>query len=145
MKQTKDNHWVLIPPTVLADKSLPAGTKILYGRVLGLTEQRGYCWASNEFLGECIGLSKNTVKKYLGVLYKRGFLSYEIKRNSKTKEVNERRIYPALVDHDTRGRRTPRGSEDPTSIKEEIDKREKGLQLLRDKIGELKKDKKEDI
>jgi len=116
--------WVLIPPTILHEKKIPTGAKILYGRVLGLTKRKGYCYASNDYLAEGIGLSKSTIKKYLMILYKRNYLAYKLERDKKTKEVKGRRIYPrissTLGDYNIPPRRIPRRLNYPTSIKREF-------------------------
>jgi len=95
-EDNKDETFVIIPPTVLADKRLSAGEKMVYGRVFGFIKAYGYCKATNEYLGVHIGMSKNTVRNYLSKLYEYGYLRYELVRDEK-KEVIDRKIYPTLV------------------------------------------------
>ncbi len=145
MKSEKEDKatWVLIPPTILVDKRVPAGGKMVYGKVLGLMKSKGYCWGSNDYLGESLGLSKHTIKKYLRLLYKLDYLRFELIRDKK-KEVKERRIYPTLGDRSILPRRLPRIPEYPKSIKdkdkEEIDfkKTNKGLEKVGDTLKDLK-------
>jgi len=91
-------YWIIIPPPIVADNNLPAGAKILFGKILGLINKKGYCWASADYLGKHIGLAKDTVKKYLSLLYEKGYLRYELVQKS-DKQVEERRIYPTLGDN----------------------------------------------
>ena len=99
-KAGKTEHsapWVIIPPTVLGDERLSAGEKLVYGRVFGFMQKHGCCLASNDYLARYIGMSKNTVRNYLGKLYELGYLRHELIRDERNNEVIERRIYPALT------------------------------------------------
>jgi len=134
---TEITNWVLIPPVVLADERLSSTDKMIYGKALGLSNQKGYCFASNDYIGEHIGVSKESVKKSLQKLYKYNLLTYTLIRD-KNKQVKERRIYPTLGENATLGGVKGMGSISPTSIKEKIkvnrfDKKEleKGMQNLR--------------
>ena len=99
--------FVIIPPTVLCDPRLSAGEKMVYGRVFGFIKAHGYCNASNDYIGQHIGMSKNTVRNYLSRLYDLGYLRYEVIR-SESKEILERRIYPTLVPPEVLPSTTPR-------------------------------------
>lgn len=95
------DHWCLIPPTVLDDVEVPSSAKLLFGRILGLTQRNGYCWATNEFLAEQMGVDARTVRRHIGLLKKKDYLSVE-------DENGERRIVCHVrgEDKNVRGGRT---------------------------------------
>jgi len=88
--------WSLIPPAILCRKDLSANEKLLWGRINGLTTKEGYCFASNEWLGEQIGLSSSTVSDIISSLVRKNLLHREIIRNENN-EIVERRLYPLSV------------------------------------------------
>lgn len=87
--------WCLIPAFILSRTDLSLSEKVLYGRILGLADKGGYCFASNAWLGEQIGLAQGTVANMISRMAKKGLLRVEVLRNEKN-EVTERRIYPLL-------------------------------------------------
>lgn len=91
-----ENYWILIPPQIAGNENLPAGAKLVFGRIFALSSKEGYCWASNEYLSLGIGLKKTTVRDYVLLLAKRGYIRVELDRNEK-KQIIERRIYLSLV------------------------------------------------
>ncbi len=87
--------WVLIPPTVMADSELNNSQKMLMGRIMGLVKKKGYCYASNGWLGNQLDLSPKTVSNYIEKLREEGFVKREIIKNDND-QVKERRIYPQI-------------------------------------------------
>lgn len=88
--------WCLIPPEVMARKDLSANEKLIIGRVNGLRNEEGFCFASNEWLGKQIGLSEGTVSNIISLLVKKKLLRREIIRNERN-EVIQRRLYPLSI------------------------------------------------
>jgi hypothetical protein len=83
---------VLIPSHIIARKDLTPSEKMLYGRINGLTGDRGYCWAHNQWLGEQLDLGKDTVRHMIRKMTKMGLLRVEVLKTS-TSEVLERKIF----------------------------------------------------
>ena len=54
--------WIMIPPMIVAATDLSMGEKVVCGRVIGLIGKRGYCFASNEWLGKQLGYSDRTIE-----------------------------------------------------------------------------------
>jgi len=71
----KSVGWCLIPPWVMAHPGLNITEKVLYGRVLGLSGNRGCCYASNQWLAGQIGVAPQTVANHLSHLAKLGMIS----------------------------------------------------------------------
>ena len=91
MKKELTVGWCLIPPYIVAS-DLSANEKLVYGRIMGLTGKRGYCDASNFWLGKQLNLDDGTVKNIVVSLKKKGLLEVNLKRDSSHK-VTKRFIF----------------------------------------------------
>jgi hypothetical protein len=58
MNEKTFSTYSVIPTEVILSKDLSSTAKILYGIISSLCNEKGYCWASNEYLGSLIGISK---------------------------------------------------------------------------------------
>lgn len=86
-----------IPASIMAEPTLTLLQKVLLGRVIGLLNKHGYCYASNKWIGSQIVNSgkptpPKTVANNLVELNRKGFLNVEVIRNEKN-EVVQRHIY----------------------------------------------------
>lgn len=88
-------YWAGIPAPVRYDKSLRPNAKLLYADINSLADRKGYCWASNEYLGSNLGIAARTVSDLVGTLAERKHITVEVLRDPKTNEVIERRIWIA--------------------------------------------------
>ena len=61
-----------IPAHILGDERLTPRQKLLAGRIIALTGERGYCWASNQYFMDEMGKGRTTVKRDLGYLVELG-------------------------------------------------------------------------
>ena len=70
--------YVVIPAKIFFDKDLPAGTKMLYGLISNMCNQRGYCWVKNDTLIRYLGgESDRNVRRNLAALRDRGYIRIE--------------------------------------------------------------------
>ena len=90
----------MIPPWIVADQELTLADKVVCGRVWALSNSKGYCYASNRWLGDQLGLAPGTVSNSIASLASRGHVRVEVQRNEK-KEVTSRRVYPIHSPVDT--------------------------------------------
>lgn len=97
--ESKSTGWCLIPPTILARKDLSVREKLLMGRILGLIDTNGYCYASNAWLGAQLDISKHTVTHLLTSLARKGLVSIALIKDD-TGQITERRIYPLIQTFD---------------------------------------------
>ncbi|MEO0289595.1 MAG: helix-turn-helix domain-containing protein [candidate division WOR-3 bacterium] len=99
MEENKDKNqilgWCLIPPYILSREDLSLSEKVLYGRILGLADKDGYCFASNAWLGKQINLSKTRVAHLISRLKELGLIKVEVIKDADGK-ILQRRIYPLL-------------------------------------------------
>lgn len=84
----KPNYYAVIPASVRYCKDLPAGAKLLFGEITSLTNDRGYCWASNSYFANLYGVSTKAVSRWIGELNDLGFIGVDVK----TDRGNQRRI-----------------------------------------------------
>lgn len=94
-----DIGYLYIPEYIMAMDDLSLQEKVVYGRIVGLTGEKGYCFATNEWLGKQIGLSADRVKKIISRLNKLSIIYVHVKRYTKKtrppheKWTTRRRIY----------------------------------------------------
>lgn len=106
------SFWCVAPVAVIKDKHLSQSAKLLYCLVTALQTERGYCYASNRYLADGIGLeNEESVKRLLRELSKAGYFTIEIVRDERNAVV-ERRIRPTanmpkLEDPPDESARTP--------------------------------------
>lgn len=83
--------YCIIPYSVMYDKDLSDAEVRLYIAISSLANQKGYCFASNNYLANSLGKSVGTIKRSMRHLEEKGF----IRRNISKKDDNssDRKIY----------------------------------------------------
>lgn len=85
------SYYAVIPAPILLSKTLKANSKLLYGIISSLANQKGYCYASNAYLAELLSLTRQAISKLAQDLESHNFIKIELVRQGN--EVKERRIY----------------------------------------------------
>lgn len=88
-------YYAIIPANVRYDKDLPANAKLLYGEITALCNEKGFCWASNNYFADLYGVSKVSISKWIKKLIEHGYLNSEIHYKEDSKEIEYR--YLTLV------------------------------------------------
>ena len=83
----------VIPNAILYDKRLKNGEKILYTFISSLSNKNGFCYASNAYLSEVVGVTKNTIVIYLNHLEDLGYIHRNFNADEKDNANIERKIY----------------------------------------------------
>ncbi|OSA89549.1 UNVERIFIED_ORG: hypothetical protein B2H93_15925 [Clostridium botulinum] len=83
-------YYAIIPANVRYDKDLTANAKLLYGEITALCNEKGYCWATNNYFADLYGVSKNTISVWINNLVKKGYLISEFKYKPGTNEIDKR-------------------------------------------------------
>ena len=86
-------YFAVIPATVLFNNSLKPNEKLLYALITALSNKEGYCYASNKYLGEKLGVDPKTITSWLADLRKFNYIMVDLIRNE-NKEIIQRKIYP---------------------------------------------------
>lgn len=79
----------------MADKRLNDIQKIMYGRILGLSDKYGYCNASNEWLGNQVDKSAKSVSRIVSELQSYGLIEVHLEKKG-IRSGADRKIYPTV-------------------------------------------------
>jgi len=93
VKQPKKSYCAVIPADVRYNKSLPMGARMLYGELTALANEKGYCWATNNYFAELYDVSISTISSWIAKLEQQNYIHREIIYKNGSREVDERRIY----------------------------------------------------
>ena len=89
-KQTQKNFYAVIPAFVRYDKDLQPNAKLLYGEITALSNEKGFCWAENEYFANLYNVSKTSISKWISSLIKKQYITSEIVYKQGTKEIENR-------------------------------------------------------
>jgi len=87
------SYYAIIPANVRYDIDLPPNAKLLYGEITALCNEKGYCWASNEYFAKLYNVEKRTISRWVNALVKKGYIKMELTYKEGSKEVEQRRLY----------------------------------------------------
>lgn len=73
----KPGYWAVLPAAVRYDAAIPANAKLLYAEISSLTDERGYCYATNAYFEKLYELSARTITRLIGALEKAGYIRVE--------------------------------------------------------------------
>ena len=73
-------YYAVIPSYVRYCKELEPSAKLLYGELTALSNEYGYCWASNDYFAKLYDVDTRTIQRWLETLKKNGFIEVEIKK-----------------------------------------------------------------
>jgi biotin operon repressor len=108
------NWYAVLPAQVLLSKELTDKQKLLIALISNLSNERGYCFASNKYLGDCLDCSESTIKDHLKKLedmkilgriiklkdngdfdYRSLVINIDIPKPEKTTTTAEKSAYPS--------------------------------------------------
>lgn len=61
--------------------SLTAGARLLYADLKNLSKQKGFCWATNNYLSSLYHRSARSIQRWIKALEKEGWISVEVKQH----------------------------------------------------------------
>lgn len=79
--ENKPNFYAIIPANVRYDKDLSPNAKLLYGEITSLCNEKGYCWANNNYFMELYGLSERSIQGLLKQLNEKEYIKIIIEKN----------------------------------------------------------------
>ena len=71
-------YYAVIPSHVRYDKDLCPNAKLLYGEITALSNEKGYCWATNNYFAELYGVTKASISAWIKQLYERGYMGMKL-------------------------------------------------------------------
>lgn len=103
----KSNYFIMITYDVMTDNNLTDFQKLLYGAIIGLCHEKGYCYAKNEYFEKLFNKKTTTISMGIGKLIEMGYIYrkliykkyYDVKEDKwiKTKEIAGRQLYPVIA------------------------------------------------
>lgn len=93
MEEQLKSYYAIIPAEVRYDEDLPPNAKLLYGEITSLCNEKGYCWASNQYFADLYHSSISAVQKWVSALVKKGYINLELVYKEGTKQVLHRKLY----------------------------------------------------
>ena len=91
------SYYAIIPANVRYDKDLPANAKLLYGEITALCNEKGICWATNDYFAKLYDVSKTSISKWISTLVDKGYICNKIIYREGSKEILNR--YLSLVQY----------------------------------------------
>ena len=90
MTKMTRSYYAIIPANVRYDVKITHGAKLLYGEITALCNEKGYCWATNEYFANLYSVSKVTISKWVNQLVNNGYISSQMVYKEGTKEIESR-------------------------------------------------------
>lgn len=90
MEEQQKAYYAIIPANVRYDKDLAPNAKLLYGEITALCNEKGYCWASNQYFAELYGVSVLSIKRWVNSLVTKGYVYRTLTCKPNSKEVDKR-------------------------------------------------------
>ena len=85
-------YYSIIPSKILYNKELKANEKLLYAMITSLACKEGYCFATNNYFAEELGVHPKTISNWISDLREKNYLKVDIVRNE-NKQIIQRKIY----------------------------------------------------
>lgn len=90
MEKQQKAYYAIIPANVRYDKDLAPNAKLLYGEITALCNEKGYCWATNQYFAELYGVSVLSIKRWVNSLVTKGYVYRTLTYKPNSKEVDKR-------------------------------------------------------
>jgi len=88
--QNKKSYYAVIPANVRYDNRLKLLSRMLYGEITALCNEKGYCWATNRYFAELYDVSNTTISSCISQLKEFGYIHVEIIYKEGSKEILNR-------------------------------------------------------
>ena len=86
------NYYAIIPAKIRYDKELMANAKLLYGEITALCNDKGICWARNEYFADLYDVSNETISRWISQLNKKKYIKVKMFYKKDSKEIDKRII-----------------------------------------------------
>ena len=102
MAEVHKSYYAIIPANIRYDSSITPNAKLLYGEITALCNEKGYCWANNEYFASLYGVSKVSISKWIRQLVEKGYIYSVLEYKEGTKEILNR--YLTIVNDPIKGK-----------------------------------------
>lgn len=92
------SYYAIIPADVRYDQDLQPNAKLLFGEITALCNDKGYCWASNQYFAELYNASIPSVKRWINALVDKKYIYRKLIYKENSKEVEKRilSVHPGI-------------------------------------------------
>lgn len=90
MDENKKSYYAIIPANVRYDTDLTANAKLLYGEITALCNEKGYCWATNDYFANLYNVSKKSISTWISQLINKNYIFSKIIYKENSKEIFHR-------------------------------------------------------
>lgn len=91
-KMEQPSYYGILPAHIRYSREVEFGAKVLYSEITALTNERGYCFASNDYFSMKYGVTPKTITTWVQSLERATFVIVDIDQ----KRDHKRRIYVSL-------------------------------------------------
>ena len=77
------HYYAILPASIRYDEDLSPNAKLLYGEITALCNEKGYCWATNQYFSTLYNCSDRTIQNLLKQLSSKNYINIKIVNNSK--------------------------------------------------------------
>lgn len=92
MSEINKGYYAIIPASIRYDNDIPANAKLFYAEITALCNEKGYCWANNNYFAELYDVSDRTIGRWISLLCKKEYIVTVYKYKAGTKEILKRYI-----------------------------------------------------
>lgn len=97
LEENKKSYYAVIPASVRYDNRICPNAKLLYGEITALCNEKGYCWALNQYFAELYDVTKVSISRWISSLENAGYIKIELIYDKDSKEIKGRHIH--IVDN----------------------------------------------
>lgn len=94
MNKEKPNYYGIIPAKIRYDNDLSNSQKLFFSELTSLTQQEGYCWASNNYFAELYDVDTSTISRWVKGLKDKGYIKVSYQKDGK--QIKSRKIRPLI-------------------------------------------------
>lgn len=94
------SYYAVIPADVRYDARLQSGAKLLYGEISSLCNEKGYCWAGNDYFASLYQTSERTIIRWINSLADLGYIRRELEYYPGTKTIKKRYLIIGNMTHE---------------------------------------------
>lgn len=85
-----------IPAEILLDEKLTDKEKFVLSMILYLSDEKGSCFASNQYIASIVKVTPNRVSKIISSLKNKKYIQVFLKYKKESKEIEQRQIIPIV-------------------------------------------------
>ena len=83
--ELQPSYYAVIPANVRYDKTLPPLARLMYAEITALSNQYGFCFATNKYFAELYEVTDRTVRNWIESLIEKGYIARNYVVIGKTK------------------------------------------------------------